>query len=136
MDEGKPPLQACAKQTTKEKLNDHIQNLFDIPNKGIQDAFSLILNLLNDYQTKYEADHKRLQEDSNALLRSMKEIQETSFKIVESFQKREDLYSKFECVTVDMSQLVQNDEEIKKDQVHVRSLLSKLQHSVKVRESL
>ena len=116
-----------------EEMNACLGNLFLGPNQGIEQAFKLVLGLIQQQDEKYETlagEHEEVRQQNSLLLENMKGLQEFSFVCLEKMKQSEEIVNP-QGVALEVKQLKEVSKEIKEVQSHTLKDLDELKEEVK-----
>ena len=119
-------------------VNSCLKDLFQGPSQGIENAFNLVLGMVNSQQQKFDMlsnEHEELRKQNETLLENMKEIQQSSIGILEKLKKSEAIVKTVEEVKLEARNLVDSIQGMKSKQIITEKDLHDLKEEVKVNKS-
>eukprot|EP00979_Chaetoceros_neogracilis_P001163 scaffold202_cov213-Chaetoceros_neogracile.AAC.7 len=118
-----------------EELNACLGNLFLGPSQGIEQAFKLVLALLQQQDDKgkmFAKEHEQIKKQNQLLLENMKNLQDSNFVCSEKLKECEKMAILHEEVALEMKQLHKSFEEIKDVQSQSANDLDEIKEEMKV----
>jgi len=128
------PLEPSTKSPLEE-MNACLGNLFFGPSQGIEQAFKLVLGLIQQQDEKYKSlagEHEEVRQQNSLLLENMKGLQESSFVCLEKLKQSEEIVNAHQGVALEVKELQEHSKQIKEVQSQAGKDLDELKEEVKV----